>query len=78
MHVRVARDISLSLWDFEGFSEARISLKPKNKFEEWIATPPNSVQYLICEPLSDYAVNRLLDAGLQCNCRPKIPGVNRP
>jgi hypothetical protein len=48
------------------------------EFEEWIANPPDCVQYLICEPLSDHAVNRLLDAGSQCNRRPKIPGVNRP
>jgi hypothetical protein len=48
------------------------------EFEEWIANPPDCIQYLICEPLSDHAVSRLLDAGSQCNRRPKIPGVNRP
>jgi hypothetical protein len=78
LHARVARDVSLSLQDFQGFSEARASLQPKIEFEEWIAGPPARVQYLICEPLSDHAVNRLLDAGSQCNRRPKIPGVNRP
>jgi hypothetical protein len=78
LHARVAKDISLSLWDFEGFSEACMSPQPKTEFEEWIANPPDCVQYLICEPLSDHAVNCLLDAGSQCNCQPKIPGVNRP
>ena len=76
--MRVARDTSLSLRNFEEFSEARISPRPKIEFEEWIANPPDCVQYLICKPLSDHAVNRLLDAGSQCNRRPKIPGVNRP
>ena len=78
LHAQVTRDISLSLPNFEGFSEARMSPQPEIEFEEWIANPPACVQYLICEPLSDHAVNRLLDAGSQCNHRPKIPGVNRP
>jgi hypothetical protein len=78
LHARVARDIPLSLRDFEGFSEARMSSQPKMEFEEWIANPPDCIQYLICEPLSDHAVSYLLDAGSQCNRRPKIPGVNCP
>ena len=32
LHVRVARDISLSLRNFEEFSEARISPRPKIEF----------------------------------------------
>lgn len=78
LHARVARNISLSLQDLEGFSEARVSLQPKMEFEEWISEPPNCVEYLICTPLSDHSINRLLDAGSQCNRRPEIPGVNRP
>jgi hypothetical protein len=78
LHAQVARNISLSLQDIEGFSEARASLQPKMEFDEWIAGPPERVQYLICEPLANHAVNRLLDAGSQCNRRPEIPGVNRP
>jgi hypothetical protein len=78
LHAQVARDISLSLQDLEGFSEARVSLQPKMDFEEWISEPPYCVEYLICEPLSDHTVNYLLDAGPQCNLRPEIPGVNRP
>jgi hypothetical protein len=78
LHARVARNIPLSLQDLEGFNEARGSLQPKMEFEEWISGPPNCVEYLICEPLSDHSINRLLDAGSQCNRRPEIPGVNRP
>ncbi|KAF1937879.1 hypothetical protein EJ02DRAFT_447161 [Clathrospora elynae] len=78
LHAQVARNISLSLWDLEGFSEARVFLQPKIEFEEWIAGLPERVQYLICKPLFDHAVNCLLDAGSQCYCRPEIPGVNRP
>ncbi|KAA8611989.1 protein containing SET domain protein [Pyrenophora tritici-repentis] len=78
LHAQVARNISLSLQDIKGFSEARASIQPKMEFEEWIAEPPECVQYLVCEPLANHAVNRLLDAGSQCNRRPEIPGVNRP
>jgi hypothetical protein len=62
LHARVVKEISLSLRDFEGFSEARMSPQPKMEFEEWIANSPDCVQYLICEPLSDHVVNCLLDA----------------
>ncbi|KAI0570582.1 JmjC domain-containing protein [Pyrenophora tritici-repentis] len=77
LHAHVAAEISLDLCDIEGFNEAFVSHQPKEEFEEWIARPPDRVQYLICKPLSDHSINSLLDAGPQCNRRPEIPGVNR-
>ncbi|RMZ74108.1 transcription factor jumonji [Pyrenophora seminiperda CCB06] len=78
LHAHVAAEISLDLCDIEGFNDACVSHQPKEEFEEWIARPPDRVQYLICKPLSDHSINSLLDAGPQCNRRPEIPGVNRP
>jgi hypothetical protein len=42
LHARAAKDISLNLRDFEGFSEARMAPQPKMEFEEWIANPPTA------------------------------------
>jgi hypothetical protein len=41
-----------SLVGKSGFSEASVSLQPKIEFEEWIAGPPDCVQYVAV-----YAVN---------------------
>jgi hypothetical protein len=69
LHTQVATDISLDVCDLEEFSEACVSQQPKEEFEEWIARPPDRVQYLICKPLSDHSINTPLDAGPQCNRR---------
>jgi hypothetical protein len=54
------------------------SLDPERDFQHWITSPPDTVKYLMCDPLRDHPINDILDARFTFKRRPPIPGVNLP
>ncbi|EOA82036.1 uncharacterized protein SETTUDRAFT_23287 [Exserohilum turcica Et28A] len=76
LEVLVDPSASINLTTIPSFEEtSQPPQDPEQDFQNWIEQPQQYGKYLICDPLKEHKVNKILDAG-SLNLRPQIPGIN--